>query len=193
MGVLQKHRLAKGDAVYAFSVSSYGVLYFRDKKDKVPEAVAALKSHKALNPQTSKWECPWWVMDRNDMKAGVNGVSLAGELYHTFYVEKDRETSMIWPDVIVLAKNGWQIPAYNGHIPNVGIKVPTWTPPFRVYNGGHGSVDTLPIVAAVSLPEGRSGVNDRAIRIGDLGVTAASVFGLTLQSTSIGQNLSGDL
>jgi len=52
MGVLQKHRLAAGDDIYAFSVSSYGVLYFRDDKGKVPEAAAALKNHKALNPQT---------------------------------------------------------------------------------------------------------------------------------------------
>ncbi|RJP89125.1 MAG: hypothetical protein C4518_10315 [Desulfobacteraceae bacterium] len=193
MGILQKNQVASGNDVYAFSVSSYGVLYFRDKKDKVPEAVSVLKSHKALNPQTSKWECPWWVLDRNDMKTGVTGVSLPGELYHAFYIEKDRENSMIWPDVILLAKNGWQIPAYNGHIPNVGIKVPTWTPPFRVYNGGHGSVDTLPIVAAVSLPDGRSGVNENPIRIADLGVTAASVFGLKLQSTTIGKDLSGDL
>ncbi|MFZ2630048.1 MAG: alkaline phosphatase family protein [Desulfosalsimonadaceae bacterium] len=193
MGILQKNRAATSEEVYAFSVSSYGVLYFRDKKDKVPEAVAVLKSHKALNPQTQKWECPWWVLDRLDMKNGVNGVALPGELYHAFHVDKDREKSMIWPDVIILAKNGWQIPVYNGHIPNVGINVPTWTPPFRVYNGGHGSVDTLPIVAAVSLPEGRSGVNDRPVRIGDLGVTAASVFGLNLQSTTIGQDLSGDL
>ena len=193
MGILQKNRLVTNNEVYAFSVSSYGALYFRDKKDKAPEAVAALKAHKALNPQTRKWECPWWVLDRNDMKAGMNGVSLPGELYHTFYIDKDREKSMIWPDMMILAKNGWQIPAYNGHIPNVGIKVPAWTPPFRVYNGGHGSVDTLPIVAAVSLPEGRSGVNGRAVRIADLGVTAASVFGLKLQSTTVGKDLSGDL
>lgn len=193
MGVLQKNSLTRGDDIYAFSVSSYGVLYFRDDKGKVADAAAALRNHKSLNPQTGKWECPWWVMDRNDMKTGMSGVSLPGELYHQFYAEKDREKSMLWPDLVVLAKNGWQIPAYNGHIPNVGIKVPTWTPPFRVYNGGHGSVDTLPIVAAVSLPEGRAGVNPRPIRIGDLGVTAASVFGLSLQSTTVGQDLSGDL
>jgi hypothetical protein len=100
---------------------------------------------------------------------------------------------MIWPDLIILAKNGWQIPVYNGHIPNVGIKVPTWTPAFRVYNGGHGSIDTLPIVAAISVPGGRSGTSSRALRIGDLGVTAASLFGLKLQSTTVGRDVSLDL
>jgi hypothetical protein len=62
-----------------------------------------------------------------------------------------------------------------------------------VYNGGHGSVDTLPIVAAVSLPEGKTGITDRPVRIADLGATAASLHGLTLTSTVIGKDLSGDL
>ena len=102
-----------------------------------------LLAHRALNPQTGKEECPWWVLDRNDMKNGLEGVCLPGELYHTYYVDVDKEQTVIWPDLIILAKNGWQIPVYNGQIPNVGIKAPTWSPPWRVYNGGHGSVDTL--------------------------------------------------
>jgi hypothetical protein len=193
MGILSKYRVATDEDVYAFSVSSYGVLYFRDKKDKVAEAKSVLKSHQALNPQTNQMECPWWVLDRNDMKYGLYGVSLPGELYHSFYVDKDKERSMIWPDLVILAKNGWQIPVYNGHIPNVGIKVPTWPPPFRVYNGGHGSIDTLPIVAAISVPNGQAGTSNRQLRIGDLGVTAASLFGLKLQSTTVGKDVSGDL
>jgi hypothetical protein len=108
-------------------------------------------------------------------------------------VEKDSERTLIWPDLIILARNGWQIPVYNGQIPNVGIKAPTWSPPWKVYNGGHGSVDTLPIVAAVSVPGGKTGVNDRPIRIADLAVTAASQFGLELRSTFIGKDLSGEL
>ncbi len=100
---------------------------------------------------------------------------------------------MIWPDLFILAKNGWQIPAYNGHVPNVGIKAPKWTPPWRVYNGGHGSVDTLPIVAAISTPGGKTGESSTPIRIADLGVTAASLFGLKLGSTTVGADLSSDL
>ncbi len=100
---------------------------------------------------------------------------------------------MIWPDLMILGKNGWQIPVYNGHIVNVGLKVPSWMPPWRVFNGGHGSVDTLPIVAAVSVPGGATGIRQEQIRIADLGVTAASLFGLKLQSTTIGRDLSRDL
>lgn len=192
-GVVERTGILEAKSVYAFSVSSYGVLYWRDGKERVPRAKAVLLAHRALNPQTGREECPWWVLDRDDMKNGVPGICLPGELYHKYYVEKDRERTLIWPDLIILAKNGWQIPVYNGQIPNVGIKAPTWSPPWKVYNGGHGSVDTLPIVAAVSVPGGKTGVNDRPIRIADLAVTAASQFALELRSTTIGKDLSGEL
>jgi len=193
MAVLERADLVKERNVYCFSVSSYGVLYWRDRKETVPAAKDLLLRHRAWNPQTGEEECPWWVLDRRDMKQGVKDVCLPGELYHRYFVETDREKSMIWPDLIVLAKNGWQIPAYNGHVPNVGIEAPSWTPAFRVYNGGHGSVDTLPIVAAIAVPGGKTGIQPKPIRIGDLGATAASLMGLELRSTVIGKNLSKDL
>jgi arylsulfatase A-like enzyme len=179
--------------VYAFSVSSYGVIYWRERKAEAAKAREALLAHRAVNPQTGAAECPWWVLDRDDMRAGVPGICLPGELYHRYYVDVDRERTMLWPDLVVLAKNGWQIPVYNGHVPNVGISVPKWAPAWRVYNGGHGSVDTLPIAAAVSVPGGRRGVNRRAIRISDLGATALSLTGLSLTSTVTGRDLSRDL
>ena len=193
MELLEVEGLLKDDPVYAFSVSSYGVLYWRDNKHQIAEAKRILESHQTVNPQTGKKECPWWVLDRNDMKRGIQGVCLPGELYHTYYVEKNHTHQMIWPDLFVLAKNGWQIPVYNGHIPNVGIKAPKWTPPFRVYNGGHGSIDTLPIVAAIHHPGGKPGINRRPIRIADLGVTAASLSGLQLRSKTVGIDLSADV
>jgi hypothetical protein len=193
MGILDRADLVKGQNVYCFSVSSYGVLYWRDRKETVSVAKKLFLNHRARNPQTGKEECPWWVLDRRDMKEGVKDVCLPGELYHTYFVEADRERSMIWPDLIVLAKNGWQIPVYNGHVPNVGVQAPSWTPAFRVYNGGHGSVDTLPIVAAIAVPGGKTGIRPRPIRISDLGATAASLMGLDLKSTVIGQDLSPDL
>jgi hypothetical protein len=190
MALLDKAGLVKNKNVYAFSVSSYGNLYWRDSKEDIPAAKKLLLEHTAVNPETGKRECPWWVLDREDMKKGVEGVCLPGELYHTYFVEQDRERSMLWPNLIILGKNGWQIPAYNGHVPNVGIKAPRWAPPWRVYSGGHGSVDTLPIVAAISRPSGKTGTSAQPIRIADLGVTAASLFGLTLNSTTVGKDLS---
>jgi predicted AlkP superfamily pyrophosphatase or phosphodiesterase len=193
MGLLEGAGIVVKKNVYAFSVSSYGVLYWRKNKEQVSKAKELLLTHRALNPKTGEKECPWLVLDRDDMKNGVEGVCMPGELYHTYYVDADKEKTMMWPDLIVLGKSGWQIPVYNGHIPNVGIKAPKWAPPWRVYNGGHGSVDTLPIVAAISMPGGRRGIHDRFIRIADLGVTAASLFGLELKSTTIGKDLSKDI
>jgi hypothetical protein len=192
-GLLKSAGIVKKGEVYAFSVSSYGVLYWRDNKEDVSEAKSLLLAHRALNPQTGIEECPWWVLDRNDMKKGIKGVCEPSELYHSYYIDIDKEKTLIWPDLIILAKNGWQIPVYNGQIPNVGINVPKWTPPWRVYNGGHGSVDTMPIVAAISIPGGKKGVNNKPVRIADLGVTAAALLGLKLNSTTIGKDLSKDL
>lgn len=192
-GVIETGGLLNQKDVYSFSVSSYGVIYWRENKEKVAKAKEILLAHRAVNPQTGKEECPWWILDRNDMKNGVKGVCVPGELYHTYYVDVDQEETLIWPDLIILAKNGWQLPVYNGQIPNVGIKVPSFTPPWRVFNGGHGSVDTLPIVAAISIPGGKTGVHDKSIRIADLAVTAATLLGLELKSTTIGKDLSKDL
>jgi predicted AlkP superfamily pyrophosphatase or phosphodiesterase len=192
MAVIQTGKLDT-EGVYTFSVSSYGVIYWHERKADVARARALLLLHRAKNPQTGITECPWWVLDRNDMQKGVSGICLPGELYHSYYVDRDRERNMLWPDLVILAKNGWQIPVYNGHIPNVGISVPKWAPPWRVYNGGHGSVDTLPIMAAIKVPGGKKGTNRRSIRISDLGATALALNGLRLNSTVIGRDLSGDL
>jgi predicted AlkP superfamily pyrophosphatase or phosphodiesterase len=179
--------------VYAFSVSSYGVVYWHGHRKEIARAREVLLAHRAKNPQTGAKECPWWVLDRKEMQKGMPGLCPPGELYHRYYADIDRERHMLWPDLVVLAKNGWQIPVYNGHIPNVGISVPKWAPPWRVYNGGHGSVDTLPIVAAISVPGGRRGVSGRPVRISDLGATALSLAGLRTASTVIGKDLTADL
>jgi predicted AlkP superfamily pyrophosphatase or phosphodiesterase len=189
VGLLKKAGLIQRDNVFAFSVSSYGALYWRDRKETVPEAKKLLLEHAARNPQTGADECPWLVLDREEMRAGVPGVCLPGELWHEHFVGRDAERSMIWPDLFLLGRNGWQIPVYNGLVPNVGVTVPSWTPPFRVYNGGHGALDTMPILAAIHLPGGQAGVRVAPIRIGDLGATAARLFDLELRSTVIGKNL----
>jgi len=101
MGLLEKAGLVEKKNIYAFSVSSYGALYWRDHKETIPKARVLLEAHRTLNPQTGQTECPWWVLDRDDMKNGVEGVCLPGELYHHYYIDVDREKSMIWPDLII--------------------------------------------------------------------------------------------
>lgn len=192
-GVVPKRALLDPLDMYTFSVSSYAMLYWREKKDMARAAKRILLSHRTLNPATGEMECPWWVIDRAEMREGLEGVCLPGELHHTYYVDGGGQGELIWPDLVVFAKNGWQIPVYNGHVPNVGIKAPAWAPPWRVYNGGHGSVDTLPIVAAVMAPNGKTGFTQRPVRIADLGVTAASLFGLEFTSSTVGVDLSDEI
>jgi len=54
MGILQKGDMIEDDNVYAFSVSSYGVIYWRDRKEKVPAAKDLLLKHRAWNPPRRK-------------------------------------------------------------------------------------------------------------------------------------------
>ena len=100
-GIIAKSGLLEKKEMYAFSVSSYGVMYWRENKEKVAKAKDVLLAHRALNPQTGKEECPWWVLDRADMKNGLEEVCLPGELYHTYYVDIDKEQTIIWPDSLL--------------------------------------------------------------------------------------------
>lgn len=178
----------------AFTVCSFGYLYWRyAKTSQVNAAKELLLKYRLTNPETGATECPWWVLNREDMKNGIEGVARPGELYHKYFVEGEGKNSLIWPDLMILSKNGWQLPIYSGRLPKLGMTVPDNTPPFLLWTGGHGSVDTLDIVAAISLPGGKTGTIDREIRIADLGVTAARLFGLKLKSTTIGADLSSNL
>lgn len=181
------------ETAVAFGGSSLGSVYWRTGKETVAAAKAVLEAHLAVDPFTGMADCPWWVIDRDDMKYGKAGVSLPGELYHHWFVETDREQTVVWPDLLLLAKNGWELPAY-GALGNIGITLPqTWLGPLYAFIGGHGSLDTQPIVMAISTPGGTPKWLERPTRIGDLAVTSARMLGLDLLSTTVGQDLSGDL
>ena len=47
--------------------------------------------------------------------------------------------------------------------------------------------------SAISRPRGRTGTSAKPVRIADLGVTAASLFGIELKSAEAGKDLSPDL
>ena len=180
----------------AYGALGFGALYWRSGKEHVAAAKTLLEAHTAVNPRTGATECPWWVLDREDMKNGLPGVTLPGELYHKWFVETDGEKTMIWPDLLLLAKGGWDFAGYGNGLNNLGLKIPLQSPkvigPLYFMLGGHGSLDTQPIVVAVSWPGSAGRVIDREVRISDLGVTALKRFGLKLESTTIGEDLSAD-
>ena len=189
--------LGDADNTTAYGALGFGALYWRNGKEHVAEAKALLEAHTAVNPRTGATECPWWVLDREDMKNGIAGVALPGELYHKWFVETDGEKTMIWPDLLLLSKGGWDLAGYGNGLNNLGLKIPLQSPkvigPIYFMLGGHGSLDTQAIVAAISVPGKAAQVIERDIRIADLGVTALKRFGLQLKSTTIGTDLSADL
>ena len=52
-GIVEAGTLEK-KTMYAFSVSSYGALYSRAHKGRVPKAKAVLLAHRALNPRPGR-------------------------------------------------------------------------------------------------------------------------------------------
>ncbi|MBF0441983.1 MAG: alkaline phosphatase family protein [Oligoflexales bacterium] len=196
--ILAKEGLIGKDDFFPYTATSIGLLYFRNGKERVPRAKEVLEAQKVYNRQTAQPESPWYVLDRDDMRNGVEGVALPGELYHAYFVDADREKSIVWPDLVVLAKNGWQLPTYGGLAMNIGVSFPDTKLDLsflRLYplTGGHGSIDTRPIVMAFSLPYRKQQVLERKTMISDIAATLSSLYNLRIQSTMSGEDLSSEV
>jgi hypothetical protein len=194
----------KGIGFAALGVSSVGGIWrmgdtLEERQAWAVAAKDALLRYEVVNPQTGERECPWFVGAHEDMIRGMPGYAEPGELWHAYYGPKNDRESMLWPDLVLGAKNGWQIPIYGGVLANIGIRLPAWFPPITLFLGGHGAVDTLPIVMAIRGPGVARGrvITDpgyqRNYRISDLAVTLARMYGLTLRTTTVGQDLTADL
>jgi hypothetical protein len=195
LGILNRSGLNGNNDMAIYSGMSFAALYWREGKERAEMAKDVLLSRTAVNPETGIVECPWWVIDRSGMKHGVEDICLPGELYNEYFVEVDEEGSLVWPDLFVFAKDGWKIPAYSGWV-NLGIENPTDSRK-RMYDnvfiGGHGSLSTLSMLMAISGPNIQARrISDR-VYISDLALTAASLFGLTLNSATVGKDLSRHL
>lgn len=191
--VLQRGGLCTQESAVALGACCLGMMYWRGGKDTVKEARALLETQRVYNPNTGLVECPWWMLDRDDMKCGKPGVTLPGELYHEWFVETDAERTMPWPDLFLFARSHWELPVY-GSLGNLGLALPDrWLGPLYGFMGSHGSIDTQPIVMAVMAPGCGARIIERPARIGDLAVTASRLFNTPLLSTTIGRDLSLDL
>jgi len=180
------------------SASSMGAIYWHPKKqnraDVIQKATVALRKHKIIHPKTGKKECPWHVLDRKAMKQGYPGVSTKGELFHEYYATANGSKKPVWPDLVLVMKNNWQITVYDGLLGNLGVEIPIPLPPLTVFLGGHGADDTLPIVMAMSGPGIAKGkvhhdpAHKKNFRIADLGVTVARRVGLVFPHTTMGKD-----
>ena len=180
------------------SASSLGALYWHPKKlnraKAIARAKATLEQHRVVHPLTGKKECPWLVLDREDMRLGYPGVTSAGELYHEHFATQTGHRSPVWPDLMLVMRHSWQITVYDGMLGNLGVEIPIPVPPLTVFLGGHGADDTLPIVMAISGPGIARGkvIHDPShkldFRIADLGDTVARRAGLVFPHTTVGKD-----
>jgi hypothetical protein len=192
-----------GDGFIVLSGSSLGEVYWKadtleERRALAARAKQALLAYRAVNPETGRSECPWRVLDQTEMQDGVPGIAGPGELWHDYFGPDAGPGELLWPDLLIFMRNGWQIPVYHGLFGNLNIVVPD-APPLSLFNGGHGGPDTQAILMAVRGPgvaEGRmldDPLFDRDYRISDIAMTAASLFGLDLISTTVGRDRSAEL
>jgi hypothetical protein len=168
------------------------------RRKKATLAKQALEAHQVVNPATGQKETPWDVLEWRDMLSGRPGVCEPGEFYHPYFAENDEPGRLHWPDVMILARNHWQLPAVLGLLTNVGLTLPEFIArrmaPWRAMIGGHGSADTQGVVMAMQGPDIGRGVvisdpqYEQNYRLADMAVTLSSMLGLNLRSTTIGQD-----
>ncbi len=176
---------------------------YDERYTKAKLAKAAFLHHRVWDRFNRRWECPWWVLDIDDMRDGFPGVAYPGELYHHQFAYNNEPGALHWPDLLLFMKNNWQLPTLAGLAANLGVNLPesvtNFLAPVNLFQGGHGSVDTQDIVMAFSGPGIASGriVSDEEHtedhRISDIGVTLSSLLGLPLESNTVGKDRRVDL
>jgi hypothetical protein len=102
-----------------------------------------------------------------------------------------------------MARNHWQLPAVMGLLTNVGLALPGFLAermaPWRAMIGGHGSAATQGVVMAVQgpgIPGGRvlgDPSYEKNHRLADVAVTLSSMFGLELQSATVGRDRTAEI
>jgi len=200
-GVIQGKELQYRGFCPLMGSSMGGVCFKGDlayRRAKAALAKEVLSAHRVRNPETENEEVPWEVMDWRDMKKGVQGVCEPGELYHRRFGDNDAPGRLHWPDLFVLARDHWQLPAVMGLLTNIGLALPSFLAermaPWRAMIGGHGSADTQTVVMAMQGPGMVRGkiLSDPSYgqnhRLADIAVTLCSMFGLELISTTIGRD-----
>jgi len=200
--ITEDEKAGKGFGV--MGLSSMAAAYWmadtlEERREKARAAKEVLLRHEIINPETGIRECPWDLMSHEDMITGVPGVAEPGELWHNYFGPGNDPQSLLWPDLILAMRNGWQAPLSPDLLVNLGIILPFSLPPVTLFLGGHGGPDTQRIVMAMSGPGIARGKvltdpdYEKNHRIADLAVTVAERCGLRLGSTTVGQDRSKEL
>ncbi len=190
-----------GNIAYSGSAMAYVYQAGKTYKERVEwaeKAKAVLRAHRIWDRFDKKFVSPWYVCGREEMMKGLPGVLAPGELCNPYFFTNNSRGKLLWPDLAIFMKDGWQAPVYSGMLSNLGVKLPPNLPPVKILIGGHGSHETKEVVMAIKGP----GIKPKYIqdkkfsrnhRIADIAVTLSSLLGLKLTSTTIGKDRTGDL
>ncbi len=144
---------------YLFTGSQLGMLFMRrDDPAALAKIEKTLEDYRWTSPITGRTECPVIVLDREEMKTGIDRatgeqVTPPRELYSEYYIEHSKPGGLRWPDLFLFPKANLQFPSIGAGFGNIGLGVlPFDIPPFTVYVGGHGAPSTQPALLAIKGP-----------------------------------------
>ncbi len=157
-------------------LSSVAQLFWEDDNDPtIQQAEDILETYKVINPQTGILETPWYVINQEEMILGSSEDSLPPlALYNQYF-----DYNLAWPDLIVLAKNGWPI----------GAREEVVNSRFD-FLASHGSFNTQEIMLAVQGLGLPIGTYDEEAFISDIGVSIMDYYNLNPSYPDlVGRNL----
>jgi len=146
---------------FLFTISQIGALFLRPgagDPEIIPSLEKALEEYRLKNPLTSELECPMIILNREEMKTGIDRVTgeqvtLPMELYSEYYIEHRKAGDLLWPDLILLSKKYYQFPLMGVGLASVGVgKLDLPLPKINVFVGGHGGPSTQPALLMIRGP-----------------------------------------
>lgn len=195
--VLPAAGYSKDKDYYLFTGSQLGTLFLRRPDPALAREVEKeLEAYQWTNPVTGETECPMIVLNREEMKTGIDQATgrretPPNELYSEYYVEHPKAGGLRWPDLFIYPRAHIQFPSIGAGFGNIGLGVlPFDIPPFTVYVGGHGGPSTQPALLAIKGPGLVRGVSvDAVTRPSDVAPTLYRLENYSMPESVQGKGL----
>ena len=162
---------ADGDRYATIGASSVAFIYDSDP-ETADRIETILQETKRLNQDTGRRENPFVVINREEMRTGVDtytgeAVATPDELYSIWYAEFPVEdnSKQRWPDLFVFTRENWQIPLYGGALFNLGLDISFAIPELSLMVGGHGGPETLHIPLIFGGPGFKAGYSNSTDKV----------------------------
>ena len=184
---------------YLFTGSQLGMLFLRrDDPSILPVLEKTLEDYRWQDPVTGKQDCPVIVLDREEMKTGIDKatgeqVTPPMELYSEYYIEHPKAGGMRYPDLFLFPKGHLQFPSIGAGFGNIGLGVlPFDIPPFTVYVGGHGAPSTQHALLGIKGPGvPRGDIEQQVTHPSDVAPTLYGLEGYKIPESVQGKPLPG--